>query len=119
MRRHVALAVTAVVIAVAAVGGVIIATQGGGTTQGGETAESGVKLRLTCQALPSSIRSNCKNDPKQQWMVAPDAARAQADCSNPNYLTYGLFPSPAKAQEWTDSAGDGDARAAGGARRAR
>jgi hypothetical protein len=114
-QRHWRLMLAAVVTAVAAAGGAIIATQGGGGPHppaSGSNAEYQTLLGL----LPASIRSSCWNDPTLKggrWLTrsdqAPNQASAQANCSkavaaSSSYLTYGLWPSASKAQDWARKA---------------
>jgi hypothetical protein len=100
-RRHARLTLTAAVIALAAAGGAIIATQGGG---GGQNPSPEPAYQALLTLLPASIQSGCQNKGAEQWMVTtPHQARAQAYCGGPNfsyYLAYGLWPSPARAQNW-------------------
>jgi hypothetical protein len=101
-RRHLKLGVAAAVIALAVIGGAIIATQGGGGEQG-----SNRPYQTLLGLLPASIRSTCKYDPKDQWMKDGDAT-VQARCKNDAsyYLSYGLWASPSKAGAWVANARD-------------
>jgi hypothetical protein len=93
-RRRTRLVLAAVVIAVAAIGAIIAAIGSGGAQP---------DYRVLLSALPASIRSSCKNDPSD-WMKSS----AQVTCEQPNYgLTYGLWSSPTKAQQWVGLARGG------------